>query len=235
MRDHIISEIRKIAATNGGKPPGQQAFQSQTGIGATKWSGIYWTKWGDALVEAGFTPNHWTKRHITSELTQQFAEITLKLGHVPTVRELSLLRRHGPTVVPSPGVIREHFKGQDGVVEALRDLSFCDANYARLRDLLPAPKLAGRHPEALRPDGWVYLIKSGHFYKIGRSDQIERRIKEIKLALPDKAVLIHSIRTDDPAGIEAYWHRRFADNRANGEWFRLDAADVAAFTRRKFQ
>jgi Meiotically Up-regulated Gene 113 (MUG113) protein len=87
--------------------------------------------------------------------------------------------------------------------------------------------------EAVFDIGTVYLLRSGKFYKIGRSNSAGRREREIALQLPERAKMVHVIRTDDPPGIEAYWHRRFADSRRNGEWFELSAIDVSVF-RRKF-
>jgi hypothetical protein len=82
--------------------------------------------------------------------------------------------------------------------------------------------------------GHVYLMKSGAYYKLGRSNAAGRREYELSIQMPEKLVTIHTIRTDDPVGIEAYWHQRFDAKRKNGEWFDLAAADVKAFKRRKF-
>jgi hypothetical protein len=93
--------------------------------------------------------------------------------------------------------------------------------------------LRGDKPDPIN-EGFVYLMKSGRFYKIGRSNHPGRRENDLALQMPEKLNKIHEIRTDDPTGIEDYWHNRFASKRKGGEWFDLDASDIKAFKRRKF-
>ena len=59
----------------------------------------------------------------------------------------------------------------------------------------------------------------------------ERAVGNAEVRLPENLDLIHEIKTDDPSGIEAYWHKRFEAKRMNGEWFDLSSADIKAFKR----
>src|ERR1700686_2157649 len=92
-KEQILGEIKRIAAENKGVPPGVQRFRTETGISDSAWSGKYWARWGDALREAGFSPNVWQAPHSDDVFIQSYIRLIRELGHFPAVRELSLKRR----------------------------------------------------------------------------------------------------------------------------------------------
>ena len=80
------------------------------------------------------------------------------------------------------------------------------------------------------------MMKTGRRYKIGHTNSPLRRHREVRLNLPDPTNIVHTIETDDPKGIEGYWHRRLAEKRVHDtEFFELHALDIAAFKKRRFQ
>lgn len=75
-------------------------------------------------------------------------------------------------------------------------------------------------------------MRDGKHFKIGKTNSVGRRHAEASTWLRDVRV-IHTIDTDDPDGVERYWHRRFEGKLVRGEWFALKAEDVRAFRRWK--
>lgn len=233
MRERILSEIKQLAIEIG-RPPGKTIFQRRSGIAPHQWLGKFWSTWGDALREAGFEPNSMQEKLDSDSLLRAVADASIALGHFPTNAELSLYFRSLPDG-PSAKNVENHFPRKYLLVQGLRDWAFKTTGYDHLIEILPALNVPSGASKIDVDSGYVYLLRSGDYYKIGRSSELEKRVKSINVALPDKATLEHAISTDDPPGIEAYWHRRFADLRANGEWFKLAKADVLAFKKRKFQ
>ena len=237
-RLHILAEIRRTAAENRGRPLGQLRFSSETGIKKSDWHGHYWVRWGDALIEAGFQPNRFTSALPEEALLSKLAALVRELGHFPVEGELRLKARSDPAF-PDHSTLRSRLGTTQARAARLR--AFClQKGMDDVAALCPpAGEAEDDTPVAARSTdvaaGYVYLMKSGRFYKIGRTNSVGRRERELAIQLPEKVRLIHSIKTDDPSGIEEYWHKRFQGRRKNGEWFELTADDVAAFRRRKFQ
>ncbi|MDZ4819429.1 MAG: GIY-YIG nuclease family protein [Planctomycetota bacterium] len=234
-KDQIIEAIRHAASSNGGVPLGSARFEAATGIKHADWFGVYWARWGDAVREAGFEPNQMQGAYESPELLQKYAELARELGRLPVKGDLRIKRRSDKQF-PSDKVF-ERFGKKAEFVRQLAD--FCRSNdgfesvagwcdkYASI------PVADGPSPLKEVAVGYVYLLRHGtrREYKIGRTNNQLRREGEIGIELPEKIVPIHIIETDDPSGVEAYWHRRFDAKRMKNEWFALSSDDVRAFKR----
>ena len=237
MREQILQEIRRLAMENAGKAPGKVLFQKETGIAESDWYGKLWLRWNDAVAEAGLTPNEKQERLPSDLVLDKYAEVCRHYGKPPSSAELRYYARKIPGFI-SHNTFAKHFNSKEGVVAALRERAIErgeDDLVAMLPEAKASPDPTGEAGASNPIEGWVYLLRSGSHFKIGRSDELEKRVKQISIALPERVEMVHAIKTDDPPGIEVYWHRRFARQRANGEWFKLSPADVKAFKRRKFQ
>lgn len=69
--------------------------------------------------------------------------------------------------------------------------------------------------------GYVYLLKSGDHFKIGKSKDVDRRLTQISPRTPLPVTLEHSIGSNDMHWLETQLHTKYARYRTNGEWFSL--------------
>jgi hypothetical protein len=233
-RRHILDEIKRTAAANGGKPLGRLRFESETGIREYDWN-KFWSRFADAQREAGLEPNIPTAAYDEAELLVRVVSLAREVSRFPTVRDMRVKSSADPTF-PSITTFQTRFGLKRELVAKVA--AYC-RQHQEFADVLQWCKVEPENKEpSAKPtrsnDGFVYLIKSGRFYKIGKTNHAGRRERELAIALPEQARTVHTIKTDDPDGIEAYWHRRFDSKRKNGEWFELSSQDVSAFRRRKF-
>ncbi len=90
---HILDEIKRTAAANGGVPLGVSRFYQETGIKESDWRGRIWARWGDALREAGFEPNKLQAAYNDNLLIEKFIGLTRELGHFSVYAEIRLKGR----------------------------------------------------------------------------------------------------------------------------------------------
>ena len=241
-KQHILDEIKRTAAKNGGRALGRLRFETATGIREHDWRGVFWARWNDAVSEAGFAPNALVAAYGEDHLLGNVAALALELGRFPVSSEMRLKRRTDPTF-PNDKAIFDRFGGKAELVRKVMAYSAARPELNRVVEIC-RPLIAREENEQIAESddeletGYVYLalMKVGREkrYKIGKADIVGRRTRQVAVNLPEDLELVHAISTDDAYGIEAYWHRRFAEKRRGGEWFQLAADDVRAFKRRKF-
>ena len=87
-KQHILDEIRRTAKANSGGPYGSQRFQTETGIKKSDWYGKFWVRWGDALREAGLTPNRMAEAYDEDVLIAKLISLIRELGQFPVEGDL---------------------------------------------------------------------------------------------------------------------------------------------------
>ncbi|HHT9133972.1 MAG TPA: GIY-YIG nuclease family protein [Candidatus Avalokitesvara rifleensis] len=231
-KQDILNEIRRTARENDGKPLGIARFEKETRIKIYEWK-KYWPRFGDAQKEAGFPPNLLQGAYDDEFIFEKVIGVMRKLERFPTLDELRI-ERNLDSEFPSRNVFIKFGSKQE---RAKRILQYA-TNRKGYEDIivLCEPALERSSKKESSDDrntsvGEVYLFKSGRYYKIGKTTDTVRRGKEIRIQLPERTDLIHAIKTDDPSGVEAYWHKRFEAKRMQGEWFNLSSSDIKAFKR----
>lgn len=234
IRERIIGEIRRIAAESGGTPPGIKRFATLTGIRCAAWRGKIWARWSQAVKEAGLPPNLRQGPLEKTELLTCMATAIRSLQRIPSDAELALLRRGG-TRIPTNQTYVRHFGGKPGLLRHLKQWTAATPGWSDVAAILADVPDEPEPENPAEPTGAVYLLRHGPHHKIGCSRAPDHRLTELRLMLPPQSHVVHMIKTDDPHGVESYWHRRYAEKRVRGEWFRLTREDVAAFRRWRTQ
>jgi len=238
-KKHIISEIVKTAKENNNIPLGVAKFETETGIKESDWKGKFWARWGDAVKEAGYTPNKLTSAYDETWLIEQLVLLVREIKKFPSNADIrftayntknfpadSTFNRLGTTTKRAEKILN-YCEGKSEYYDV--------AQICRTYIASSGKEIDVQHQEEVENKiGYVYLQKFDKYYKIGKSTNVERRNYEIGIKLPEELKIVHKISTDDPSGIEAYWHHRFKDKRKQGEWFDLSNGDIKAFKRRKF-
>jgi hypothetical protein len=234
-REAVIAAYNALVKARGGAPIGQDIFVRESGIPRYCWQGGIWRSWSAFQADAGHDPNVPNERTPDEVLLHRFAELALEGNELPTEADLILKRRLDPTF-PGKTAFRR-WGSRTAMLAAVA--TYCEGKelFAPVLALLQqgtSAHLDQRH-DRFKITGFVYLVRTGKFFKLGRTNAAGRRLRELAIQLPQKPNTVHVIETDDPEGIENYWHRRFEDRRQGGEWFALTPDDVRAFKRRRFQ
>lgn len=236
----ILGAVKRLAVENGGEPPGERAFYSQSGLTLIHLRRAGFANYGEARERAGFGRGAMQGSYSEDELFEPLARLTRDKGRFPTKGEIDVARFATGTPSYSAysrstrrGPLRERFVEWCGSRP-----EFADVAELLQRHAAP-PNRSPQAPSRKLVTGFVYLLRygsTGRDFKIGCTDNVDRRESQIDMMSPTDVRRIHVIETDDPSGIERYWHERFASKRIkNKEIFRLTPEDVAAFKRRKYQ
>ncbi len=239
-KSEAIQLIRRLAPVHDGRVS-FRVFVREAGVPEQSIRHEPWfTRWNLLVAESGFAPTEFDTARIPDEqVAASVGELIKRLRKLPTQDEYYREKKHDSSFPTLKVIKRVEASGR--LKSLLRTLHDRDPEYdvvrsiaERMSDVDDAMERSTN--DSARVQGYVYMHRSGRKYKIGFTNSPVRRFREVRLELPDETIQVHAIATDDPSGIEKYWHGRFKEKRIRDtEFFLLDADDVRAFKRRTYQ
>jgi hypothetical protein len=103
---------------------------------------------------------------------------------------------------------------------------FPDFEGATFSNAKSQPGVTRRLPSTATP-GYVYLIRSPHGFKIGKTVNIKSRTRLFEVKLPFPISVEHYSWFEDYSAAERQLHDTFHNKRLEGEWFDLSPGDIA--------
>ncbi len=243
-KEHILNEVRRTAKN--GDPLGGTKFVEETGIKKSEWYGVYWNNWSEVLTDAGFEPHKFNESHDEEWLIEKAIDLIKDMGEFPKASDF-IRKRKEDKAFPNPSSFNKRWKKHE---LAKKVIEYCEKNNVS-PDVIEICRLISKRGDTKKAkkldddidteekSGHVYMLEHDGVYRIGASIDAVQRHKQIKVQMPFVTKEIHVISTDDPFGIEAYWHKRFKDKKQKGkqklqgDWFNLSARDIKAFKKRR--
>ncbi|MEK7066530.1 MAG: hypothetical protein AAB965_03115, partial [Patescibacteria group bacterium] len=194
-KQDILKAIKNAASRNGGKPMGSAKFEQETGIRPYDWE-KYWARFSDAQKEAGFVPNERQGSYDDEFMVEKMIVLMRKFCKFPTRRDL-IVQHNNDSKFPSNSAFDRRCK-KDQWAEKI--IAYCEEKGSH-EDVVEFCRVVLKGVAAVEGDVEddfgiceVYLFKSGRYYKIGKTGDTVRRGAEIRIQLPERMDLIHSIR-----------------------------------------
>ena len=172
MRDEIIFEIKRVAASTG-KAPGRRVFERETGIGLRHGLASIGRVGATRCETPGSKRTINRARRIAISSSKRLSPPSGTPERVPAYSELRLYARTDPEF-PAHSTISNRFRGKGDLIRGASGMVRGQAGICRRSAMLPAPVAAQVPTSDDKPRRRAFvLIKSGNFYKIGRSDELE--------------------------------------------------------------
>lgn len=106
-----------------------------------------------------------------------------------------------------------------------QDIRLGMAENQRLRETIE--RLLKERAEPSPRAGFIYiLLAENGLYKIGRSNNFDKRIAKIGIQVPFEIDIEYGVAVKDAVYTELLFHEKFREKRVKGEWFRLNEEDL---------